>query len=159
MSLSVKPQQRNQAAGSGPRGCLLICGKKGFRGHFLAGINMSIMGLPGREGRKERKRIWGHGRSLPSPLPTAAEMEDGGEPALETPSVWRAPWSPRASPAEHPGAHSTSPDSNPAASPQGTVHPPGHRPRQTHLSQHGPEHHVPQPPGEDLSRLAEREAL
>ena len=60
--------------------------------------------------------MWGHGRSLPPPLPTAAETEGAGEPALEMPSVSRAPWSPRAPPAERPGARSVTPDSNPAAS-------------------------------------------
>ena len=76
---------------------------------------MSILGLPGREGKKERKGMWGHGRSLPPPLPTAAETEGAGEPALEMPSVSQSPWSPRAPPEERTGARSVSPDSNPAA--------------------------------------------
>ena len=39
------------------------------------------------------------------------------------------------------------------------MHTPGRHPRQAYLSQHRPENQVPQPPGEDLARFAEREAL
>ena len=114
---------------------------------------MSITGLPQREGNKERRGMWGHGRSLPSPPPTAAEAEGGGEPARETP--WSEPI-----PGGAPQAHSAAPTAIP---------PPPHRaqctllgashPRQAYLSQHRPENQVPQPPGEDLARFAEREAL
>ena len=96
--------------------------------------------------------MWGHGRSLPSPLTIAAEAEGGGEPARET------PWS-RAHPRRSTPSSLCGTDSNPAASPQGTVHTPGRHPRQAYLSQHRPENQVPQPPGEDLARFAEREAL
>ena len=113
---------------------------------------MSITGLPQREGNKERRGMWGHGRSLPSPLTIAAEAEGGGEPARET------PWS-RAHPRRSTPSSLCGTDSNPAASPQGTVHTPGRHPRQAYLSQHRPENQVPQPPGEDLARFAEREAL
>ena len=136
----------------------MTCGKKGLRGHFLAGINMSITGLPRREGKKERRGMWGRGRSLPSPPPTAAEAEGGGEPACETPSGSRGPWS-RAHPRRSTPGSLCGTDSNPAASPQGTVHTPGRHPRQAYLSQHRPENQVPQPPGEDLACFAEREAL
>ena len=95
--------------------------------------------------------MWGRGRSLPS-LPIAAEAEGGGEPARET------PWS-RAHPRRSTPSSLCGTDSNPAASPQGTVHTPGRHPRQAYLSQHRPENQVPQPPGEDLARFAEREAL
>ena len=96
--------------------------------------------------------MWGHGRSLPSPLTIAAEAEGGGEPAREK------PWS-RAHPRRSTPSSLCGTDSNPAASPQGTVHTPGRHPRQAYLSQHRPENQVPQPPGEDLARFAEREAL
>lgn len=102
--------------------------------------------------------MWGRGRSLPSPPPTAAEAEGGGEPAWETPSGSRGPWS-RAHPRRSTPGSLCGTDSNPAASPQGTVHTPGRHPRQAYLSQHRPENQVPQPPGEDLACFAEREAL
>ena len=136
----------------------MICGNKGFRGHLLAGINTSITGLPGREGKKERRGMWGHGILLPSPPPAAAEAEGGGEPAWETPSGARGPWS-RAHPQQSTPGSLCGPTAIPAPAHRAQCTPPGRHPRQTYLPQHRPENQVPQPPGEDLARFAEREAL
>ena len=69
--------------------------------------------------------MWGHGRSLPSPPPAAAEAEGGGEPAWETPSGARGSRS-QAHPQQSTPGSLCGPSSNPSACPQGTVHnPPG----------------------------------
>ena len=69
--------------------------------------------------------MWGHGRSLPSPPPAAAEAEGGGEPAWETPSGARGSRS-QAHPQQSTPGSLCGPSSNPRACPQGTVHtPPG----------------------------------
>lgn len=67
--------------------------------------------------------MWGHGILLPSPPPAAAEAEGGGEPAWETPSGARGPWS-RAHPQQSTPGSRCGPNSNPSACPQGTVHTP-----------------------------------
>ena len=79
---------------------------------------MSITGLPQREGNKERRGMWGHGRSLPSPPPTAAEAEGGGEPARETP--WSEPI-----PGGAPQAHSAAPTAIPPPPHRAQCTPPG----------------------------------
>ena len=102
--------------------------------------------------------MWGHGILLPSPPPAAAEAEGGGEPAWETPSGARGPWS-RAHPQQSTPGSLCGPTAIPAPAHRAQCTPPGRHPRQTYLPQHRPENQVPQPPGEDLARFAEREAL
>ena len=75
-------------------------------------------------------------------------------------TIWRAgTLVPKPIPSRAPRALSAALTAIPAPAHRAQCTPPGHHPRQTYLPQHRPENQVPQPPGEDLARFAECEAL
>lgn len=162
-------------------GCILPCGKQeSIPCWEETPVPWVSQGKEGkREEREEREE--GDWKSLLPALPTAAEAKLGVNLLWRLPRshpeptpcrqadgrAWACTWRHPASPSPwDPGkSHAGAPKSDvrtpppPASTGSGALHVPGHSPQCKYLSQHGPEHQVSKPLGEDLSGFAKCEAL